>query len=94
MSGLDATHLTVAFNDVDFCLKVMNIGLRNLWTPFAELYHHESVTRGADSSPDKRARFVAEVETMQDRWGGVLLNDPYYNPNLTKKRTDYSLSVD
>ncbi|WP_020654757.1 glycosyltransferase family 2 protein [Massilia niastensis] len=94
VGGLDEVELHVAFNDVDLCLKVMKAGYRNLWTPFAELYHHESVSRGTDEAPEKRARFQREVAVMQARWPDVLARDPYYNPNLTLQREDYSLEVE
>lgn len=90
VGGLDEQGLPVAFNDVDLCLKVMTAGYRNLWTPFAELYHHESVSRGADEAPEKRARFLGECAVMRSRWTALLDNDPYYNPNLTRTREDYS----
>ncbi|MGC1955174.1 MAG: glycosyltransferase family 2 protein, partial [Gammaproteobacteria bacterium] len=88
VGGLDEQGLPVAFNDVDLCLKVMAAGYRNLWTPFAELYHHESVSRGADVAPEKRARFLGECAVMRSRWRALLDNDPYYNPNLTRTRED------
>ncbi|WP_236676805.1 glycosyltransferase family 2 protein [Aquariibacter lacus] len=93
VGGLDAEHLAVAFNDVDFCLKVMQAGYRNLWTPQAELYHHESKTRGADTAPHKRARLEREARCMQDRWGPLLRRDPFYNPNLSLSRRDFSLAL-
>ncbi|WP_082146130.1 glycosyltransferase family 2 protein [Burkholderia pyrrocinia] len=76
-------ELAVAFNDVDFCLRVREAGYRNVWTPYAELYHHESATRGSDMDPDKYQRFVGEVRWMENRWAGHLEFDPAYNPNLT-----------
>lgn len=82
VGGLDE-RLAVAFNDIDFCLRLREAGYSNVWTPFAELYHHESASRGADDNGMKRARFVREVEFMQRRWGRSLHNDPAYNPNLT-----------
>jgi GT2 family glycosyltransferase len=91
VGGLDEAGLPVAFNDVDLCLKVMQAGYRNLWTPFAELYHHESVSRGSDETPEKRQRFLGECEVMYSRWGSLLANDPHYNPNLTRRREDFSL---
>jgi GT2 family glycosyltransferase len=91
--GMDADDLHVAFNDVDFCLKVRSLGYRNLVSPWAELVHHESKTRGADNDVAKRERFVREVQTMQARWGRLLQRDPYYNPNLTMVREDYSLGA-
>ncbi len=93
VGGLDERHLKVAFNDVDFCLKCLQAGYRNLWTPFAELVHHESKTRGEDDCPEKRARFHQECATMRERWGALLDNDPYYNPNLSLNREDYSLAA-
>ena len=75
--------LRVAFNDIDFCLRVRESGYRNIWTPYAELYHHESATRGLENTGEKKARFSKEVEYMKQRWGGLLLNDPAYSPNLS-----------
>lgn len=92
VGGLDAASLPVAFNDVDLCLKARALGLRNLWTPHAELIHHESVSRGADTSPAKRARFLGEVATMRQRWGALLDHDPAYHPDLTRLREDSSLA--
>ncbi|MFC0253173.1 glycosyltransferase family 2 protein [Massilia consociata] len=91
VGGLDEAGLPVAFNDVDFCLKVREAGYRNLWTPFAELYHHESVSRGSDETPEKRQRFLGEIAVMEGRWAAQLRYDPYYNPNLTRHREDFSL---
>ena len=91
VGGLDE-QLAVAFNDIDLCLRVRAAGYRNLWTPFAELVHHESVSRGADDTPDKRARFVGEVALMQARWGDLLREDPAYNPNLTLEATDFGFA--
>jgi GT2 family glycosyltransferase len=94
VGGLDAENLKVAFNDVDFCLKVTAAGYRNVWTPFAELYHHESVSRGSEDDPVKRERFRSEVLFMKEKWGPVLARDPYYSPNLTLKYEDYSINID
>ena len=91
VGGLDAEHLHVAFNDVDLCLKVREAGFLNLWTPFAELYHHESKTRGADATPAKQQRFKRECDVMRKRWRTALIADPFYSPNLTLAREDYSL---
>lgn len=90
INGLDEVNLKVAFNDVDFCLRLLEAGYRNVWTPYAELFHHESATRGADSTPEKRERFVSEVNYMLDRWGAILKDDPAYSPNLTLDREDFS----
>ncbi|HEY6908580.1 MAG TPA: glycosyltransferase family 2 protein [Myxococcales bacterium] len=89
--GLDES-IAVAFNDVDFCLRLRKAGLRCVFTPEATLVHHESKSRGKDDSPEKRARFVSEVETMMARWGEVLRNDPAYNPNLTLESEDFALA--
>ena len=91
VGGLDESF-AVAFNDVDFCLRVRKLGLRNLWTPQATLIHHESRSRGQEDTPAKRARFAEETRRMQDRWGSVLLEDPAYNPNLTLESEDFSLA--
>ncbi|MEO0818717.1 MAG: glycosyltransferase [Pseudomonadota bacterium] len=91
VGGLDEKDLRVAFNDVDFCFKVLNAGYTNIWTPWAELYHHESKTRGAENTPEKRKRFEAEVRQMQARWPQLIDKDPYYNPNLTRDLEDFSL---
>jgi GT2 family glycosyltransferase len=93
VGGLDEKSLAVAFNDIDFCLKVYAAGYRNLWTPFAELYHHESATRGAEDTPEKHERFRGEVETMLARWADLIRHDPAYNPNLSLELTDFTLSA-
>ncbi len=84
VGGLDETNLPVAFNDVDFCLRLRDAGLRNLWTPFAELYHLESVSRGDDLDPDKIERFTRAAHYMRNRWGPVLDSDPFYNLNFSR----------
>jgi glycosyltransferase involved in cell wall biosynthesis len=92
VGGLNADQLKVAFNDVDFCLKVRAAGYRNLWTPYAELYHHESASRGKEDTLEKRDRFRGEVEYMRKTWGEILDRDPAYNPNLTLTINDFTLS--
>lgn len=82
VGGLDE-GLRVAFNDIDFCLRVRAAGYRNVWTPHAELYHHESASRGAEDTPAKQQRFRQEVDFMYARWGDSLQGDPAYSPNLT-----------
>jgi GT2 family glycosyltransferase/SAM-dependent methyltransferase len=89
VGGLDE-DLKVAFNDVDFCLRVREAGYRNVWTPFAELYHHESATRGYEDSPEKIERFQSEIDYVQKKWGPWLVQDPCYSPNLTHDREDFS----
>lgn len=93
VGGLDEQHLRVAFNDVDFCLKVREAGYRNLWTPYAELYHHESVSRGHEDTPEKQARFKREAEFMKEKWGALLQNDPFYSPNLTLEHENFTYKV-
>lgn len=92
VGGLNEVDLTVAFNDVDFCLRVREAGYRNVYTPYAELYHHESATRGTEDNPEKKARFAREVAYMHERWGKSLQYDPAYSPNLALDRTDFSLA--
>ena len=92
LGGLDEKNLPVAFNDVDYCLRTREAGYRVVWTPHAELYHHESVSRGKDLTPEKKRRARREVTYMRKRWKHVLGNDPYYNPNLSFERPDFSLS--
>ncbi|MCK7544807.1 glycosyltransferase [Marinobacter bryozoorum] len=91
VGGLDEVNLQVAFNDVDFCLRVRAAGYRNLWTPYAELYHHESLSRGKEDSPEKIRRFQQEIRYMQEQWGELLRADPCYSPNLTLNREDFSI---
>jgi len=88
VGGLDE-ELAVAFNDVDLCLRLGAHGYRNMWTPFAELYHHESASRGTENTPEKYERFRSEVRLMESRWGHLLKADPAYNPNLTLRSTDF-----
>lgn len=87
VGGFEEIHLPVAFQDVDLCLKVGAKGYRNLYTPFASLYHHEAKTK-AEKIPHPY-----EVRYMQQKWHQVIACDPYYNPNLTRLREDYSLSL-
>lgn len=83
VGGFDAKELAVAFNDVDLCLKIREAGYRVVYTPYAELLHHESASRGYENSPEKQRRFEQEVQVMKQRWGNRLANDPFYNPNLS-----------
>ncbi|RUR57976.1 glycosyltransferase family 2 protein [Vreelandella populi] len=91
VNGLNEADLAVAYNDVDLCIKVREAGYRNLWTPYAALYHHESISRGADDTPEKRARWLSEYAYMRKAWGELLDSDPAYNPNLTLVHEDFSL---
>ena len=95
VGGLDE-QFAVAFNDVDFCLRVRDVGCRIAWTPYAELTHYESKSRGGDEKdPAKAARFAAEQQRLYTIHGKEnILDDPYYNPNLTRDREDFSESDD
>jgi GT2 family glycosyltransferase len=91
VGGLDEVDLKVAFNDVDLCLRLRAQGHIPQYTPFAELFHHESASRGFDLAGEALLRFQREINTMERRWGSLLLNDPAYNPNLTLRDEDFSL---
>ncbi|WP_157953592.1 glycosyltransferase family 2 protein [Zobellella maritima] len=91
LGGLNSTDLPVAFNDVDYCLRIREAGWRVIYTPYAELYHHESVSRGQDDDPEKQARAKREVDYMRSRWGHVIERDPFYNPNLNYSQPDFNL---
>ena len=85
-------RLTVAFNDVDLCLRTVKAGYLIVYDPWAELYHYESKSRGAEDSEEKVRRFQTEIEFMRNRWIGLLKDgDPYYNRNLTLSKWNYSL---
>ncbi|MFV0352695.1 MAG: glycosyltransferase family 2 protein [Oscillospiraceae bacterium] len=91
VNGLDEAF-SVAFNDVDFCLRLRKAGYRIVFTPYAELYHHESKSRGSDEKGEAARRFAGEQALLKERYGAQLLQDPFYNPNLTKDREDFSES--
>ena len=93
VGGFDE-NLTVAFNDVDLCLKIRKKGYSVVYTPYAELYHHESLSRGYEDNPKKQARFLEEGEYVREKWRHVIdKGDPYYNPNLTLEKEDFSIRV-
>ena len=92
VGGLNDQELAVGFNDVDFCLKLLEAGYRNVWTPHAELIHHESATRGQDNSPQKQRRAEKELRYMRQRWGDKMEIDTAYNPNLSDGRDDMSFA--
>ena len=84
----------VSLNDVDFCLKLRKRGLLNVFTPFAELYHYESISRGLDDNGEKAERYNKESEKFRKKWKTMLeAGDPYYNPNFSLDRSDFSLRV-
>jgi GT2 family glycosyltransferase len=92
VGGLDEDNLGVSYNDVDFCLKVREAGYRNLFTPYASLYHHESATRGKEDTADRQARFFREKRFLKKKWGNKLLTDPAYSLNLALDYGDFSLA--
>lgn len=93
VGGLDE-GFAVSLNDVDFCLKLRRKGLLNVFTPFAELFHYESVSRGLDDSGEKAERYNREAERFREKWKEELAaGDPYYNPNFSLDRSDYSLKI-
>ena len=91
IGGFDE-NLAVTFNDVDFCLRLRQAGYRIVWTPDAQLIHHESTSRGVEDSTPKQTRFLAEVEYMKSKWGDVLQHDPFYNPNLSLDESLFTLA--
>ena len=91
LGGLDE-QFTVAFNDVDFCLRAMEKGYLNIFTPDAELYHYESKSRGLEDTEEKNARFLREVDMFRERWIKLIeKGDPYYNVNFSLDRADYAI---
>lgn len=94
VGGLD-TDFKISLNDVDFCLKLREKGYLNVFTPFAELYHYESVSRGLDDSGEKAERYNKESEHFRTKWKEVLeKGDPYYNANFSLDRSDFSVKVE
>lgn len=94
VEGLDESF-EVAFNDIDLCMRIRKAGRLIVWTPFAELYHYESESRGKEDTPQKEARFNCEIKRFQERWKSELLaGDPYYNPNLTLASSDFCITGD
>jgi GT2 family glycosyltransferase len=88
--GFDEVNLAVAFQDVDLCLKLLELGYRNVYTPYARLYHYESATKtDKDKVPDP-----VEDAFMKKKWAKYIADDPYYNPNLARRKEDFSLAMD
>jgi GT2 family glycosyltransferase len=91
VQGFDE-RLSVAFNDVDLCLRINESGQKVVFTPYAELYHYESKSRGTEDSKEKVRRFQSEIELMRTKWEKLLKKgDPYYNKNLSLTKWNYSL---
>jgi glycosyltransferase involved in cell wall biosynthesis/GT2 family glycosyltransferase len=91
--GFDEKNFGISFNDIDFCLRLRAAGLQNVWTPYANLVHHESASRGHQRAPEEQAQFVREAIFMQEKWGIELLHDPFYNPNLSLNLPGFELAV-
>ena len=91
VNGFD-TDLAVAFNDIDFCLKIREAGYLIVYNPYAELYHYESKSRGMEDNEKKVKRFMGEIKRFHEKWFDILYNgDPYYNPNLTLLENNFNL---
>ena len=90
--GFDEENLAIAYNDIDLCLKMRQKNLLIVYTPYAELYHYESISRGSDYTPKNIKRFEREGKYMSDYWKEILHSDPYYNPNLTMEKEDFSIA--
>lgn len=86
-------ELQIAFNDVDFCLKLVEKGYRNIYLPHVVLYHYESKSRGKEDTPEKKARFAKEITYMRRKWKHIIERDPCYSPNLTLDREDYGINL-
>ena len=93
VQGLDADNLAVAYNDVDFCLKLISEGYLNLFTPYAKAIHHESVSRGYEDTDEKMQRLLKEQTHFLTIWEDFLKSgDPYFNPNISLKNERFSLN--
>ena len=85
-------ELAVAFNDIDYCMKVRKLGKLVVYAPYAVLHHYESKSRGLEDTPEKVERFNREIATFAKRWPEILRDgDPYYNPNLTLRKSNFAL---
>jgi GT2 family glycosyltransferase len=93
LGGFDEVNLGVTFNDIDFCLRLTERGYHNVWTPYANLIHHESASRGHQRTADEQAEFLKAAAFMQQRWGAQLMNDPFYNPNLSLDLPGFELAI-
>lgn len=93
LGGFDE-NLKVACNDIEFCIRLMNKGFRNVYTPYSKLYHYESKTRGYEDTPEKKVRFQKEREYLINKWPEYIKNDPYYNPNLTRDKEDFDIDFE
>lgn len=92
VGGFDDVNLKIAFNDVDFCLKLLERGYKNIFTPFAKLIHHESLSRGYENTPFKFKRFENEKNFLNNKWKAKYPEDPFYSPNLSFENEDFSFA--
>jgi len=93
VNGLDKKY-RIAFNDVDFCLRLREKGYYNIYTSYVELYHHESVSVGTPEAKTRDTKeFSKETQMMYEKWNGLLLNDPFYNKNLTLRSEDFAIKI-
>jgi len=92
VGGFDEVQLPIAYNDVDLCLRLRQLGYLIVWTPHAELYHIESASRGYEDSAEKQERLKREANVIRQRWGDRFFPDPYYSQNFTLHEEDYSLA--
>ena len=93
MGGLEESF-AISLNDVDFCLKLRRLGLLNVFTPFAEAFHFESISRGLDDQGEKAKRYDEESARFREKWKEELAaGDPYYNPNFSLDRSDFALRI-
>jgi O-antigen biosynthesis protein len=93
LGGLDEQNLAVAYSDVDFCLRVRESGLRVIYTPHAKLIHRHKASRGIDTRPERLPAYCWEREYMRSRWGRLILDDPFFNPNLSLRGKDCRLAT-
>jgi len=93
LGGLDEQNLAVAYNDIDFCLRVREHGLRIVYTPYAKLIHRHKASRGIDTRPERLTAYIWEREYMRSRWARVICDDPFFNPNLSLSTKDIRLAT-
>ncbi len=91
VGGMDEEHFGIAFNDIDYCLKIRELGLKVIYTPYAKLYHYESKSRGPEDTPEKQKRYISECNKMIERWGTNRFADPFYNVNLTLSSENFGI---
>lgn len=93
LGGFDEINLSISFNDVDYCLKLREAGYKIIFTPYVELYHHESLSRGKNLTEEYKSRSKKEADFIRKKWKRYIEYDPFYNPNLNYKRPDFSLNL-